>query len=381
MGRIETGVDKLVALVHDKKKISIDAAAKQLGVSKLVVTEWAEFLSDEKLVSIDYSLSKTYLKERELSKKDIEKREKQYSNKKEAFVRRVDSALGKLEQQEGSFEHVRQQFDDFKKSLGKQVDQVRGELQELEKFEQLKSKLDEDIQKEMSKYKDQVSQASSALRDEQKRYESLLGDIEKEKKTLDDERKRLTEVEEIEKEFDQRAEAVAKLLDRARKRHLEEQKTVQEEEKHVERMRSQADDLRTAIDKTKKERLDTLEDRRKEHEKAIEELRGRILSKASEAKKAVGRDVEAGTEQAKKFEEFFSKKMDVDKDIEALRKEKKQLEAGLQEMREAATSFNLASSQDVSAHVKELEKRFADWEKKREKHEGKLKKLVSGIFK
>ena len=47
MANIETGVDKLVALVAREKKIEVGEAAKRLNVDTAVVQEWAEFLEEE----------------------------------------------------------------------------------------------------------------------------------------------------------------------------------------------------------------------------------------------------------------------------------------------------------------------------------------------
>ena len=42
---IQTGVDRLVQLVKQSKRISVPDAAKTLNVSKVVVEEWADFCS------------------------------------------------------------------------------------------------------------------------------------------------------------------------------------------------------------------------------------------------------------------------------------------------------------------------------------------------
>ena len=44
---IETGVDKLVSLINAKGRVSSQDAAIQLGVSTIVIMEWADFLEEE----------------------------------------------------------------------------------------------------------------------------------------------------------------------------------------------------------------------------------------------------------------------------------------------------------------------------------------------
>lgn len=163
MGRKETGVDRLMGLISEKKKVSVTQVAKELGVSKLLVTEWADFLADEKLITIEYSLSKTYLKEREVPDKEVAKKVKEYVTKKEGFVRKVESALAKLESDGTGVALVKKEFDALKKSLGSQVEEVREERDELKKYENLRASVDKDMQKEPDNYHKSVSQASSAL--------------------------------------------------------------------------------------------------------------------------------------------------------------------------------------------------------------------------
>ena len=57
MGNIQTGVDRLVALIKEKEKISIDEAAKTLGVSKINIQEWADFLEEEGIIEIKYGFA------------------------------------------------------------------------------------------------------------------------------------------------------------------------------------------------------------------------------------------------------------------------------------------------------------------------------------
>lgn len=61
MINIETAVDSLLKLVNDKKTIGLDEAAKSLGVPEQIVNEWASFLEEEKLLTIDYKMTKPFL--------------------------------------------------------------------------------------------------------------------------------------------------------------------------------------------------------------------------------------------------------------------------------------------------------------------------------
>ena len=86
---IETGVDKLVHLIEHKKRITVEDAAKSVGVSAIVIEEWADFLEEQGIISIEYKFAKTFLVERKLTKREVEKKTKEFHNTKEAFIRKI----------------------------------------------------------------------------------------------------------------------------------------------------------------------------------------------------------------------------------------------------------------------------------------------------
>ena len=76
---IETGVDKLVALVNKNGRISSYDAVKELGVSNTVVMEWADYLEEEGIISIEYKFTKPFLVARKIAKKDLQEKAKEFS--------------------------------------------------------------------------------------------------------------------------------------------------------------------------------------------------------------------------------------------------------------------------------------------------------------
>ncbi|MCM2325625.1 MAG: hypothetical protein NDI94_04125, partial [Candidatus Woesearchaeota archaeon] len=152
MANLETGVDRLLELIELEKRVSIDDAAKKLGVSKVVVQEWADFLEEEKIISIEYKFSKTYLVVRILSDKEIKVKEKEYSSEKDAFVRKVEASLKNLENDSLGFEKIKKEFESLKKDLGSELTKVESEVKELEKYEYLKKNLDTEIQKQVDDF-------------------------------------------------------------------------------------------------------------------------------------------------------------------------------------------------------------------------------------
>lgn len=58
---VETGVDKLISYIKGKGKVLIDEVAKELNVDIKTVEMWTNFLAEEKIIEIDYKLTKPYI--------------------------------------------------------------------------------------------------------------------------------------------------------------------------------------------------------------------------------------------------------------------------------------------------------------------------------
>lgn len=59
--QVETGVDQLVHLLRDKKKISMEDAAKELKMALPTIQLWVDFLVEEKIVGVEYKFTKPFL--------------------------------------------------------------------------------------------------------------------------------------------------------------------------------------------------------------------------------------------------------------------------------------------------------------------------------
>ena len=87
--QIRTGIDKLIQVVKDRKNISMTDAAKELGISIMLVEEWANFLEEKNFITIDYKLSGAFMKERDVSKADILKDKKEVKKKSTAIMNEI----------------------------------------------------------------------------------------------------------------------------------------------------------------------------------------------------------------------------------------------------------------------------------------------------
>ncbi len=56
--QIETGVDKLIALLKVNGQLEISEVSKRLNFPSDVVQNWVDFLVEEKIIGIEYNLTK-----------------------------------------------------------------------------------------------------------------------------------------------------------------------------------------------------------------------------------------------------------------------------------------------------------------------------------
>ena len=80
---VETGVDKLMSFLKGKGLVMLDDVAKELEVDIKTAELWASFLSEEKLVHLEYKLTKPYIslmseKDSDGSNSSIEKIKQQF---------------------------------------------------------------------------------------------------------------------------------------------------------------------------------------------------------------------------------------------------------------------------------------------------------------
>ena len=107
---LETGVDKLVRLIKEKKRISVSQAAKELGVSQVVVEEWADFLEEDDIISMDYKFATPWLVDKKLKKEEVVKKVKEFHGKKDVIVRKSESLLSSLDKEGEDITKIRNEF-------------------------------------------------------------------------------------------------------------------------------------------------------------------------------------------------------------------------------------------------------------------------------
>ncbi|MFH2019850.1 MAG: hypothetical protein ABIJ34_00395 [archaeon] len=376
MEKIETGVDKLMELINKEKEISVEDAAKKLGISKIVIQEWSDFLDEEKLITIEYKFSKTILKERKLSEKEVKDKKKEYSTEKDAFVRKVENSLKNLESDSLGLERIKKEFAIIKKDIGSEIDKVEGKVKDLEKYEYLKKNLDKEIEKQVAEFKLIIDNAHKDLDIEQKKHQSILEDLEIEKREFQVKEKRVRTLEETETDLMKRIQEIISVSKEVGKKVDTEKIELSSSEKKIMDMEKLANDIENNI-KKRKMQIEPLLQQSKKHEEKIILLQEDILKKAKEKTRQISDEVNVSTKATSRFKEFFNKKSEISNLITQIDKEKTELEQSFKNLEKKALVFDLTTKNNVvSTHIKELEKESNALSKKRSSLKVDLEKLI-----
>lgn len=370
---IETGVDKLVKIVKERGRILLTDAAKELGVSPAVIQEWADFLEEEGIISIDYKLTKPYLVERKLTKKEVEEKAKEFASKKDVFVRKAEVSLSFLEKQEQELKNVKNEFDKLKSELGLELSAVKSELGELEKYHQSKQELQRQLQEQKDDARFKIEELTKQILREQQRYQELVFGVGKEKEELDREKLEAKSIEESETILNKKLAELKNMIGMIEKKISQEDTSIKNSEAHIDRLTRMVDDVKSHVEE-EKSAIEPLIEKSREQEKTVIELQNQIIKKIAENQKNASRTEEI----TKKVNTFLEKKMVVANLVDKVNKDRDELEKSLIELIKKAKSFQLsAKSGDFSKEMIDLEKKFREVEKKKSLFEVELKKFGS----
>ncbi len=370
---IETGVDKLVNLVNSKGRIASQDATKELGVSTAVVMEWADFLEEEGIIKIEYKFTTPFLVARKLAKKDVKEKAKEFSGKKEVFVRKAEVSLSFLSRESGKLNSLKQEFDKIKQELGLDIGSIKNELEELKKYEQLKISLDKQIEGQKTSCMDKLEQMTKQILMERKKYQSILENIKEEEEELKKDKEQANSIEKSEKMIIDRLNSLREFIKRIESRVQTEEGNVKISESNIQKLILMAQNTKLRVEKEKC-MIDPLVEKSKNQTEKIKELQNKIVEKIMTKEKKL-----QGVKKAsKEMKKLFNKKLGVLDVIEKVNNDRNDLQKELLDLIKKAKSFQLSSkSADVGKEMADIEKKFNEVDAKKKYFEKELKNLSS----
>jgi len=378
---LETGVDKLVSLIKEKKRISVPQAAKSLGVSQVVVEEWADFLEEDDIISMDYKFATPWLIDKKLKKEEITKKVKEFHGKKDIIVRRSESLLSSVNKEGEDITKVRDEFKKVREEIHSEAGSVQNELRELEKYEELKKNVDNQIKTQDRVFADKIKQMDGQIIRAQKKYSELLKEIGAEEKIIKTEKLKTDSIKKIENNLKNKIKNVENTIGKIKQKIKAEDIYIENVEGHIKKLKSLADDTKEIINLQKKKIMPMAKES-KEYEKKIMQSQKEILKKVFENGKIIKKDINESKRLSEKFKKFFEKRMETTNLIEKINDDRNSLKKELNEFITRANAFSISShSADIQKQINIMEKKFKEIDSKKNIFEKEISKLCSLIKK
>ncbi len=375
---IETGVDKLVNLISERKKVSVKEAAKELGVSMDSVEEWADFLEEEGIISIQSQFATVYLVEKKLSKKEVAEKVKAVKEEKESFMRRVDSSINALQRDHDEIKLIDSEFQQIKSMLEDKFSKLHKKLDQLEDFRKTHKEIGGKVQDLESDYENKLKEMDKRLKKEEKEYHDVMQDVEDELKEIKSEREKLEKMKTTEKELESRVDEINRMIGQVKKEIDKENEQLEIDEKRLDASQKTAEQLKKEIESTSRE-LGGLSDQFKSSRKEIESMEKDFLKDIESIKKGdlskVGPYRES-KEIVDKFKKFFDKTKEIEGLITRAEKEESELKEHFEKLAKKVQAFTAVTSvPEIKKEMSSLQDELKEIEKKKSLLGGQLKKL------
>jgi len=377
---IQTGADRLVELVSEKKRLILEDAAKKLGVGKDVVQEWAEFLEEEGLVTIEYNFSKTFICEKKITQADVLSSAKEVSSEKDALARQIDVAIKTLDSETSGFENVRKEFNTIQSNIKNEIDVVKKQLAELERYDSLRKGLDKDVSKQKTDYDSFMKDIEDKLHLESQKYDDLKTAIDKERKNLDQYTAKLEELKKLRDDYDRTLNTLKTSLKNIdvvmndyRKRFDDSEHVIASHKEALSKLEHDLAEKKGALITRRISELKANQDKLLKNQVTMEE---EIHGKAG----AMQSYTSISDKIHKSFDGFFSKNISTERLISEIENDKTSLVKDLESLKSKVHAFTLLTTHaDMKSRMTGLENDLRNFEKKKSAIASKIEKLVNMI--
>ena len=162
-GSITTGIDGLIRLVHDKERIDLSEAAANLGVTPQVAEEWAKLLEEEKVLRLEYRLTRVYLVWKGPTEEEMKESISKIGEQRESLTRDIRGLIERAKAKEGELQMVRKELTELAGVLDAQLpEKLRSRLDALHAVDRDKEKV---FNEKMARISDLRESVNSVERD------------------------------------------------------------------------------------------------------------------------------------------------------------------------------------------------------------------------
>lgn len=380
MKNITTGVDKLVNLLGEKKKITLSSAANILNISADVVQDWAEFLEKEGLITVSSKFSKVWLEQKEITKQKVELSVKEMSSERDALSRKIEAAIKSLDKSSAGFEDIKKEFIKIQSHVKTELDTVRREMGELEKFEKLRSNIDKDISKQKKDYSDFISQLESDINKFQKDLNVISNSIKAEEEKAELSLKNIGQLNKNKEKIQSDINNSLKELSSLTSKFDAELKELEKSEGNVQKFRSEFEKILQEINNKKDVSLENFSKKLNEEKSRMNKQHDELLNSANSKLSTIQRTASSGKSIYNDFLSKFDDKIKTIDYIDSISSEKLALRKDLENLHKRVVLFSVMRKQPgISNQLDEIEADLIKYEKRHSTLMGKIESMINFI--
>jgi len=349
-------------------------------VGKNVVQEWAEFLEEEGIVTIDYSLSKAWISERKISAEDVVKNAKEVYSEREALARKIDVAITSLDQETVGFEQVHKEFINIQSHIKNEIDTVKTQLSELERYDKLKQDLDKNVANQRAAYDKVLKEAGDRLHIQSDKYDQLKSAISQELRTIDEYMAKLEELKKLRADCERSVKTLHESLKNIDVMIADYSKKLDDSAR---KMQSFKESLSRADKEASQGKDNLLGKKFAELQNAnVQILKNQqdIFADMNTVKKSINTYTDITGKVRGSFDGFFAKNIETEKLIQEIAADKNDLQKELETLKSRVEVFTiLSSTPNIKAQIKEIEEKVKSYDARRLGIKYKIEKLISRI--
>lgn len=362
--QINTGIDKLVIIIKERKEVSISQAAKELGVSSALIEEWAYFLEEKNFIELDYRLSGTFMTSKDIDKAQIkEKKEKLNVIKKQISedIKDQSKSFGNVSTELTALKTKAKLFLD---KVGSDFAHIKEDILTLKELEDAHDLLNNEIEENDKDLKLRMNNISKLVSKEMERNKSLINEIKKREDEINKNQIEMSKLIFDEKQVIKNLKELDYLSENLKKKAEKKEKEIIVDLRRINILKEEMKNLEEDMLKQKREIMMLIKEKI-EKSKKIENFSKKIATKIKNKKKEIDTGIKDSKKIEKEFLNFLSHKKEI-KNI--LLSNNKNIEDDIEKLIEEAKYLDsLSKSSDIKNFAKKIKKDYAILKSKKEK--------------
>lgn len=170
---ITTGVDALVKLVKQNKKIELNECASLLNIDADTLEDWARVLEEEGIIRVEYRLAKVYLIWVEPTEEQVKEEKEKFQVEKTGLLQEIEKTKTALPEEIKKVQEMKESFDETYAKLARRLEQIEENIAPIIAAGEGLGKINAESSRKISGALSRLDGISAELRDMEKKMKEL----------------------------------------------------------------------------------------------------------------------------------------------------------------------------------------------------------------